>query len=82
MTSEMAFPTVAISCGDHWGFQISRGFYELFSGFRGFFGGGGGDDLACFLFSPLPKTPNKLGNSHHRAFRVLLKSTEAKKFQG
>ena len=42
----------------------------------------GGDNLACFLFFPLPKTPNKLGNSHHGTFRVLLKNTEAEKCQG
>lgn len=67
--------------GDHWGFQIPRGFYALFSGFRGIFAVGG-DELTCFLFFPLPKTPNKLGNSHHGTFRVLLKNTEAKKPQG
>lgn len=38
--------------------------------------------LLVFFFFHLPKTPSKLGNSHHETFRVLLKNTEAEKCQG
>lgn len=55
----------------------------LFLVVLGVFFVGSGDHLACFpFFFPLQKTPDKLGNSHHGTFRVLLKNTEIKNSSG